>query len=394
MTGTCGKRVVIGTSLVLLSLVTLLDVKPGFRTDNVLTAGINMPSRRYPRYPRPDARVRFVRQVTERISPLPGVEDVGLALVAPLSRQDTGHSYATDDIAATSQVYPPAKYRPVTPGYFEAVGTRLHAGRLFTWADLEEERLVTIVDENLAQKAWPGENPVGKRLRIEVWSTRTTGQIHLEPLWTEVIGVAENARSLHLGEVDIETIYLPYNLYAHSELSILVRSTSDPLLLTDLIREEIRKTDSEMTVSNIRLMEEYVSESAAPQRFSLTLLSAFGLAGLALALIGLYGVLSHSVSYRMREISIRIALGALPRDVLRLVMNRGVGLTGAGLGLGLVGAYGLSRLLQSQLFGISPTDLSVYAAVAMLTATVSLAACYLPARRATKVDPIVTLRFE
>jgi hypothetical protein len=143
------------------------------------------------------------------------VDDVGLALVAPLSRQDTGHSYATERIAATSQVFPPAKYRPVTPGYFGAVGTRLHAGRRFDWAYLHEERLVTIVDEKLAGKAWPGENPIGKRLRIEVWSTRNSGRIHLEPLWTEVVGVVENARSLHLGREDLETIYLPYNLYAH-----------------------------------------------------------------------------------------------------------------------------------------------------------------------------------
>lgn len=173
-----------------------------------------------------------------------------------------------------------------------------------------------------------------------------------------------------------------------------MRSPYNPLPLIDLIREEIRQIDSEMAVSNFRLMEEFVSESVAPQRFSLTLLSTFGLSGLALALIGLYGVLSHSVSFRKREISIRIALGALPRDVLGLVMTRGVGLPGAGLGRGLVGAYGLTRLLESQLFGISPTDLSVYAGVAMLTSVVSLAACYLPARRATKVDPIVTLRFE
>jgi predicted permease len=384
---------VIGMALLLQSLVTLLKVNPGFRADHVLTGELNVSGRRYPRYPRPDARVRFVREVTERISQLPGVEDVGFALVIPLSRQDAGHTYATEAMAATDRVFPPAKYRPVTPGYFRAVGTRLLAGRRFTWADLDGEKLVSIVDEKLAQKAWPGESPVGRRLRVEVWST-STGQIHLEPLWTEVVGVAENVRSAHLGQVDLETVYLPYNLYAHSELSVLVRSSSEPSVLTELVREQIGQVDSEMAVANVRLMEDFVSDSVAPQQFSLTLLSAFGLSGLTLALIGLYGVLSGSVSLRLREISIRLALGALPRDVLRLVMSRGVGLIGAGLGLGLLGAYGLTRLLESQLYQVSPTELSVYAGVAALTVVVSLAACYLPARRATKVDPMVILRGE
>jgi putative ABC transport system permease protein len=382
---------VIGMALLLQSLITLLEVKPGFRAEHVLTAEMSVSGRRYPRYPRPDARVRLARGLTEGISRLPGVEAVGLALVVPLSSQDTGHSYATEGIAASSRVVPPAKYRPVTPGYFRAVGTRLITGRGFTWTDLDGETLVSIVDEKLARKAWPGDSAIGKRLRVEVWST-STGQIHLEPFWTEVIGVVENVRSAHLGQEDLETIYLPYNLYAVSELSLLVRSSSDPSLLTDPIRKEVGKMDSEIALSNVRLMEDYVSDSVAPQRFSLTLLSAFGISGLALALVGLYGVLSGSVSLRMREISIRLALGALPRDVLRLVMTRGVALIAAGLGIGLAGAYGLTRFLESQLYGVSPTDLPVYAGVAMLTLLVSLAACYLPARRATKVDPIVTLR--
>jgi len=226
-----------------------------------------------------------------------------------------------------------------------------------------------------------------------VWST-TNGSIHLEPLWTEVIGVAENVRSAHLGEEDIETVYLPYDLYAVAELSLLVRSRADPLSLTDPIRHEIEQIDAEMAVSNFRLLKDYVSDSVAPQSFSLSLLGTFGLSGLALALMGLYGVLSQSVILRRRELSIRMAFGARPRDVLRLAMRRGLRLTGAGLAIGVAGAFMLTRLLQSQLYAVKPTDPFVFVSVSALISLVGLAACYLPARRATRADPLTILRSE
>ena len=258
------------------------------------------------------------------------------------------------------------------------MGTRLLTGRDLEWADLEQEKLVTLIDEKLARKAWPGEEALGKRLRIEVWSTRN-GPIELEPLWTEVVGIVENVRSSGLDRDDAETIYLPYNLYAVSELSLLVRSEADPARLTEEIRGTMIGIDPDLAVFNFRVMDDWIAESVSARRFSVTLLSAFGISGLSLALVGIYGVLASSVSVRRRELGVRLALGAAPSEVLRMVMSRGAVLIGAGLALGLVAASLLSRFLSSQLYGIGPTDGLVYSGVAVLTVAVGLGAC-LPAR--------------
>jgi putative ABC transport system permease protein len=384
---------VVGTALLLQSLSRILDVDPGFDADRVLTAEMSLSSRRYPRYPRADARIRFTREVADSLSELPGVDAVGLALVVPLSGQDVGHSYATDAIAPGASALPPAKYRPVTPGYLAAVGSRLLAGRDFEWRDLEEERLVTLVDERLAEKAWPGQDPLGKRLRIEVWSTRS-GSIRLDPLWTEVVGVVENVRSRALEEEDLETIYVPYGLYAVSELSLLVRSAADPAALAGEIRERVARIDPDIAVFNVRVMDEWIQDSLGPRRFSSTLLSAFGLAGLGLALVGIYALLLSSVASRRRELGLRLALGARPSDVLGLVLKRGISLVGLGLALGLLGAAILSPLLASELYGVGSLDLSVYASVALLVTAVGLAAGYVPARQAARTDPMRALRVD
>jgi putative ABC transport system permease protein len=383
----------VGTALLVRSLVSLLQVQPGFEPQRLLTAEMSLSSRRYPRYPRADARVRFARRVTESISSLNGVESVGLALVVPLSGQDAGHSYATEDIASRTPPFPPARYRPITPGYLEAVGTRLRSGRDLDWSDLEQEKLVTLVDEKLARTAWPGEEAVGKRLRIEVWSTRN-GPIALEPLWTEVIGVVENVRSSGLDRHDAETVYVPYNLYAVSELALLVRSAADPAELTGEIRESMAGIDPDLAVFNFRVMDEWIADSLAARRFSMTLLGAFSVSGLSLALVGIYGVLASAVSLRRRELGVRLALGAAPSAILKMVIWRGAMLIGIGLALGLVGSSLLSRFLSSQLFGIGPLDALVYSGVALLTLAVGLGACFGPAYQAARIDPMKTLRLE
>jgi putative ABC transport system permease protein len=209
-------------------------------------------------------------------------------------------------MAAANATLPPAKYRPITPGYFRAAGTRLLSGRDFDWHDLEQDRHVSVVDAGLAAKAWPGQDALGQRLRIEVWSTQG-GRIHLEPLWTEVVGVAETVRSGTLREDDIETIYVPYGLYAVDELSMLVRTSADPVTLAEPMREAVAQIDPEIVMLNARTMQDVVAASVATERFSLSLLAAFAVTGLALSLVGIYGVLSQFVGRRQREIGIRMA---------------------------------------------------------------------------------------
>jgi putative ABC transport system permease protein len=380
---------VIGSALLLRSFAALLHVAPGFRPHGVLTADLTL-TRRYPRYPSAEKRVRFVHELADRLSRLPGVEDVGLALVAPLSRQDTGHSYATAAMASRG-VLPPAKYRPVTPGYFGAAGTRIVAGRDFTWAEVEAGARVSIVDEHLASLAWPGESAIGERLRLETWAV-LDGQVTLQPFWSEVIGVAENARSARLEHGDIETVYLPYHLYAVAELSVLVRSSGDPASLAGPVRAEIARIDPDLAVFHVRRLEDLVSDALAPQRFSLVLLGAFAAAGLLLAWLGLYGVLAFAVGRRRREIGIRMAVGASAARVRWVVLARGLALVGAGLALGLAGALAVTRFLASQLYGVGPTDARTFSGATLATVLVSLLACDLPARRAARVDPGIVLK--
>ncbi|HUU34670.1 MAG TPA: FtsX-like permease family protein, partial [Vicinamibacterales bacterium] len=383
----------IGTSLLVRSLTTLFDVAPGFRAEHVLTSELYMSSSRYPRYPRADARVRLVRELSDRVSGLPGVEAAALALVVPLGRQDAGHSFATEAMAATTETLPPAKYRPITPDYFRAAGTRLIAGREFDWLDLEQSRLVSIVDAGLAARAWPGQNALGQRLRIEAWSS-AGGRMHLEPLWTQVVGVAETVRSGTLRHDDIETVYVPYGLYAVDELSIIVRGTADPLALAEPLHAAVRQIDPDLVVRNTRPMEAVVAASLAPERFSLSLLAAFAVTGLTLSLVGVYAVMSQFVDRRRREIGIRMALGARRQDVGRGILRVGAGLVVRGVLLGVVVAAGASRYLEAMLFGVSPVDDATYLAVAVAVSVAGVAACALPARRASRTDPIATLRLE
>lgn len=386
---------IVGTVLFLRTLGSLLSVDPGWRAEGVLTAEMNLPSRRYPRYPRADARVRFARELTERLEELSGVETAALALVVPLSGQDAGHTYASEAMAANLSLLPPAKYRPVTPGYFHAVSTPFVEGRSFTWDEIEGYRLVSVVDEKLAARAWPGESAIGKRLRIERWAT-AGGPIHLEPLWTEVVGVVRNVRSLGLGGDDIETVYLPYGLYAVSELSLLVRAREgpEPERLVDPVRAAIARVDPDLAVFHYRRMSDFVSEAVAPERYGLGLLAAFGLTGFLLTLVGVYGVLAHAVSSRRKEFALRIALGARAAQIARMVLSRGAVLLGLGVLVGLGGAFGLSSVVASQLYAVSPTDPASYAAAAIVTLVVGLLASALPAYRASRTDPMKTLRVD
>ena len=241
----------------------------------------------------------------------------------------------------------------------------------------------------LARKAWPNERPVGKQLLLTVF-----GQNGVTREWIDVIGVVEHVRNHDLSKDVREQVYAPHRQDSLRGMDMVVRAAGDPTALANLLRQEVHAMDKDLPVHNLRPLTDYVSDAMAQARFTLILIGIFGAIALLLTSVGLYGVISYTVSQRTHEIGIRMALGAQPRDIFRLVVGQGMVLTLIGVGVGLVGAFALTRFLSSMLFGVSATDPVTFAGVALLLAAVALLACYLPARRATRVDPLVALRYE
>jgi putative ABC transport system permease protein len=273
----------------------------------------------------------------------------------------------------------------ITPGYFAAMGTRLLAGRAFAAADIEEAREVAVVDRLLAERLWPGESPVGHRLGIDLF-----GQQH----WLEVVGEVEHVRHDDLTQDGRPTIYFPHHLFPWPPLAVVVRGAGDPGTLAAPVRGAVRELDAALPVYKVRPMGDYVADAMAARSFAMVLIAVFAGIAVALALVGLFGVISYAVRQRTREIGIRIALGAQRGSILRLVVGRGLLLVGAGIGFGLTAALALTRTLAGLLYGVTPTDPLTFTAISLLLAGVALVASYLPARRASAVDPMVSLRRE
>lgn len=376
----------ISVGLLLQSFLSLQKVHPGFQEENVLTFGLSVPRARYPA---PGDISNFYRQLEEELRALPGVEAVSAITQLPLTGSGSMSPYAYDDETAEKWETLTSDRRLVTPDFFRVMGTQLRAGRFFDSRDTLDSALVTIVDELLARKSWPDEDPVGKRLLIPFFRE---GKIKLE--WTRIIGVTEHIRNHDLSREVREQVYTPHSQMPRRGMSLVIRTGGIPSSLADSVRREVRAMDKDLPVHSLRPMSDYLVDARGQAQFTLLLIFVFGGIALVLTCVGLYGVISYSVAQRTHEMGIRMALGARRRNIFGLVMGQGVILVGAGIFVGLIAAAALTRLLGTLLVEVSPIDPAAFLASAVVLVLVALAACFIPARRAAKVDPLVALRYE
>ncbi|HWC76561.1 MAG TPA: ABC transporter permease [Blastocatellia bacterium] len=372
----------IGAGLLIRSYQRVTNADPGFNSHNVLSMRMTPPA---VRYPTPDSIQTFYRNVTQRLKSLPQVEYAGTSYSLPMSTvalawepiKIEGYVPRSEQDSITSNV------RIVSPDYFAAMGISLVNGRLFDERDTKGQPEVVIVDESMAERFWPGENAVGKRLQ----RASADG-------WRTVVGVIRNAREYSTEKEPPIAVYFPHEQYMARQMFLLIRTTSDPVPMTQAITNEIQSIDPELPVFDVASMDQRLYDSFARRRFAMFLLGLFAVIALLLAAIGIYGVMAYSVNQRTHEIGIRLALGAGPRQILTLVLKQTSLLAAIGLVIGVGGAVALTRLMSSLLFGVSATDAVTFVIAPILLAGVSLLAGYLPARRAARVDPLIALRRE
>jgi putative ABC transport system permease protein len=373
----------IGAGLMIKSLAHLLNVDPGFKPDRVLTMNIALLGSRYPA----NRQIAFFEDVRHRVENLPGVVSVGLISSAPLS----GGVYAGDFSIegrepASANEDSSADRRMISPEYFNALGIPLIEGRYFTERDDQVSTGVAIVSEGWTRRFLPNEDPIGKRIKLG-------GRDSTRP-WLSIVGVAGDVRDTALESNARPCVYVPYPQFPTSSMALVVRTGVDSKILIPAIRDEVWAIDKDQPVTDVKTMDDYVSDSVAPRRVNALLLGIFAALALILALIGIYGVMSYSVTQRVHEIGIRMALGAQTTDVIKLIVGHGMTAVLAGVAIGLGGSLALSRVMSSLLYGVSATDPMTFAFVSVLLVSFALLASYIPARRATKVDPMIALRHE
>ena len=372
-----------GAGLMIRTLLLLGRVDLGFNPHNVLTMKIPLLG---PRYKDQRAQAEFFTALLERVKTLPGVQWASVSRGLPVEGW-SGWGFVTEDNPSPPpNEEPDANYQVIGPDYFRVMGIPLREGRFYTGLDTQQSTRVVIVNEELARKQWPGQDPIGKRLRINM----------LGKPWLTVVGVVGNVRTEWPTPEFFEEFYLPYTQYPWdlAPRDFMVRTAMNPTTVAAAIQREVASLDKDQPVSDVRTLEQVVGEAVGPQRFAMMLLAAFAALALALAAVGIYGVIAYFVSQRTHEIGIRMALGARQTHVLGMVVRQALGLALAGAGLGLAGAFGLTRLLSGLLYSVRPTDPLTLALVTLVLLAVSALAGYIPARRATKIDPIVALRYE
>jgi predicted permease len=375
----------VGAGLLMRSFVKLLQVDPGFRPEGVLTMGVFLPTATWVKT---EEQIAFYQQLVERVSALPGVRSAGVTSDLPWTGYQNKAVFPVEGKTFPPNQMPQADYHFISADYMRTIGVPLLAGRWFDARDTLGTTEVILINQSMARKYWPGEDAVGKRIA-------TSGKIpSRDEDWSRVVGVIGDIKDFPNSPQAEPSFYWPITQQPFPELHLAVRTGNDPLSLVEAVRREVRSLNKDVAVTDVKTLETIASSALASQRFTLLIASLFALAALALAAVGIYGVMSYLVSQRTREIGIRLALGAQGADVVILVLKQGMMLAATGVALGLAGSFALTRLMESLLFGVKPADTLTFITISALLALVALAACWIPARRAMKTDPVVALHCE
>jgi len=375
----------VGAGLMVRSFVALQRVSPGFEPSHLLTFRLSLPRSEYPDRV---AQRSFYTRLLQELEALPGVQAAGLTISLPPHLLEM-----TDNFMVEGQVLPPNQSAPVGPllfvneTYFAALGAPLVKGRFFSERDDDKAPDVAIINETLAKQYFPNVDPIGRRLK-------NGGPERPNNTWNTIVGVVGNINYSGLDAPPEPAVYFPFRQATNNNQFVVVRTAGDPRALIQAARGVVTNLDKNLPVANLRTMDELMTASVAPPRFRTILVSMFAVVGLLLSAIGIYGVMAYAVTERTHELGVRIALGADRGDVLRIVLGEAAWLAACGVTLGIAGALGATRLIQALLFGVTPTDALTFAAIAMLLTATALVASYVPARRATRVDPMVALRYE
>jgi putative ABC transport system permease protein len=370
--------------LLIRTVMVLRSVDTGFNPKNILTMSIGLPGIKYPK---PENQIAFFKQVVDRLATVPGVKAVGTTSVLPLSDNFDGRGIAVEDRPKPRGEEITVDLYIATPGYLRAMEIPLLKGRAITEQDTQDSPKILLINSTMANQLWPNEDPLGKRIKFPGSEKNPQG-------WREIVGVVKDVSQYALDAKPPMQMYVPHSQFPNSLSTIVVKTDNDPTAMTGAIRREILEIDKDQAVFKVTTLEQLMGDSILARKFFMLLLLVFAALALVLAAIGIYGVMSYVASQRTHEIGIRMALGAQTSDVLKLIIGNGMVLALVGVVIGLAGAFALTRVMAGILFGVSATDVMTFVTVSVGLIAIALVACYLPARRATKVDPLVALRYE
>jgi putative ABC transport system permease protein len=370
----------IGAGLMIRSFVEMLRSDFGVNPANVLTMQVSLPNEKYAK---PETRIGFLDQLLSRIEALPGVTQAGAVGNLPMGGSNNSHGIERIGQTVFQQGRQPnIDYTPVTPGYLAAIGTRLIKGRNLTEQDRDDAPRVALVNEAFVKEFLPGQDPLSQTFKEPGGPAIT------------IVGVTGNVMNGDFDDKREAQIYTPYNQDSWRGMYVVIRTGSNPSQLTAAVRGEVGALDKTLPVFNVKPMEQVVGERMSPKRLATFMFAVFALIALALAGVGIYAVMSYAVSQRTHEIGIRMALGAQARDIFKLVITQGLALTLVGIVIGLAGAYAMTRAMSQILYGITATDPFTFVGISLLLGCVAMLACYVPTRRAIRVDPMIALRYE